>query len=237
MKFVILLLVLSVCLWVMPAVAGPSLKVNTSIKPPFSTEDQTGFFDLLIKELGKRIDCEFLLVRQPAARALISVNEGLSDAELPRIAGLQRKYPNLVQVEEKIIDYNFVAFTRTGVRVKSWDDLADKQVGYLIGWKIFENNVPQTANVTKLQKPHLLFDMLDSGRLDVALYERHAGLRNIREHGHTSIKECETPLAVKPMYMYLHKSHVGLAPLLAQALKDMKADGTYQRIAKQTLGQ
>ena len=237
MKSVILLLVLSVCLWVTPAVAEPSLKVNTSIKPPFSTEEQTGFFDLLIEELGKRINCGFILVRQPAARALISVNEGLSDAELPRIAGLQKKYPNLVQVEEKIIDYNFVAFTRADIRVKSWDDLADKKVGYLIGWKIFENNVPQTANVTKLQKPRLLFDMLDSGRLDVALYEKYAGLRNIREHEHHSVVESDTPLAVKPMYMYLHKSHAGLAPLLAQALKDMKADGTYQRIAKQTLGQ
>ncbi|MGL1863622.1 MAG: transporter substrate-binding domain-containing protein [Pseudodesulfovibrio sp.] len=237
MKSVILLLVLSVCLWVPPAVAGPSLKVNTSIKPPFSTEEETGFFDLLIEELGKRINCGFILVRQPAARALISVNEGLSDAELPRIAGLQKKYPNLVQVEEKIIDYNFVAFTRAGIRVKSWDDLAGKKVGYLIGWKIFETNVPQTANVIKLQKPHLLFDMLDSGRLDVALYEKHAGLRNIREDGHSSVIESDTPLAVRPMYMYLHKSHAGLVPLLAQALKDMKADGTYQRIAKQTLGQ
>ena len=32
------------------------------------------------------------------------------------------------------------------------------------------------------------------------------------------------------MYLYLHKKHQALAPRLAQALKDMKADGTYNRI-------
>ncbi len=32
------------------------------------------------------------------------------------------------------------------------------------------------------------------------------------------------------MYLYLHKKHQALVPRLAQALKDMKADGTYNRI-------
>ncbi len=215
-----------------------TLKVNTSIKPPFSTKDEAGFFDLLVKELGKRIGHEVEFVRQPPARALFSANEGVSDVELPRIAGMEKKYPNLVMVGENIIDYNFVAFMRgpDSEQIQSWGDLKELRIGYLHGWKIFENNVPSEATVDKLNKPNLLFDMLENGRIDVALYESYAGWNNLRAHGHTGIHECKTPLAVKPMYMYFHKAHADLVPRASKALRQMKADGTYDKIKEQTLG-
>lgn len=228
-------LVLTVC-WGGHGFANEPLKVNTSIKPPFSTREETGFFDLLMKELGQRMDFPFVLVRQPPERALHSVNEGLSDIELPRVAGLEKVYPNLVQVEEKIIDYSFVAFSRMAGEQMSWDRLAGKDVGYLLGWKIFENNVPAEADVTKLTKPGLLFDMLAAGRIDVALYERYAGWNSIRSNNYGSIKECGPPLAVKPMFIYLHKQHAHLGPAISRHLRSMKSDGTYERIMKQTLG-
>lgn len=164
------------------------------------------------------------------------VNQGVSDMELPRIAGMEKEYSNLVMVPEKVVEYRFVAFSRDVKDVYGWDDLGGQKVGYLIGWKIFDNNVPSTAEVTKLSRPELLFDMLEKGRLDLALYEKYAGWENVRSHGHFSVKECPTPLAVKPMYIYLHASRKDLAPCVAEALRKMKADGTYQRIADQTLG-
>lgn len=218
------------------AAAVEPLKVNTSIKPPFSTRDQTGFFDLLLKELGKRLDRPVELVRLPPKRALRSINNGLSDAELPRIAGLEMKYSNLVRVEEKVIDYNFVAFSRVERDETSWGDLAGKRVGYLIGWKIFEDNIPAQANACKLTKPELLFNMLSKGRIDVALYERYAGWNNIQIHQHSGINEWKTPMAIKPMFLYLHKKHAALAPVIDRHLRQMKSDGTYRRIMKQTLG-
>jgi len=218
-------------------VADEEILVNTSIKPPFSTKEETGFFDLLLKELSTRMDVSFKLVRQPPERALFSVNSGVSDMELPRVAGLEKKYPNLVMIPEKVIDYQFVAFSRRAYSLKSWDDLSDKHVGYIIGWKIFENNVPKTAKVAKLHKPDQLFDMISMNRIEIALYEKYAGWANIKnhEHDHSQIKECKPPLAVKPMYIYVHNSHKELATAIARHLQKMKADGTYQRIFEQTL--
>lgn len=217
------------------AIAQEVLRVNTSIKPPFSTKEESGFFDVLLKELGKRLDFDIDLIRLPPERALFSVNEGLSDAELPRIAGIESKYPNLVMVDEKVIDYNFVAFTRGGGDIAKWADLPEQSVGYLIGWKIFEKNVPVNAVVCKQTKPSLLFRMLYEGRIDVALYERYAGWNIIKAHSYFGFHECTPPLAVKPMYMYLNKRHADLAPKIAEALREMKKDGTYKLIMAQTL--
>lgn len=218
-----------------PAAAMDTIRVNTSIKPPFSTKEETGFFDVLLKELGNRMGKEFKLVRQPPERALVSINSGESDMELPRIAGIEKKYTNLVMVPEKVIDYHFVAFSRKRYCFKAWDDLKDKRVGYLIGWKIFEKNVPAGTKVNKLSKPDLLFDMLAMNRIDVALYEKYAGWHIAKSHGYDLVKECDPPLAVKPMYIYLHNSRRDLAADIALHLQQMKADGTYQRILNETL--
>ena len=37
------------------------------------------------------------------------------------------------------------------------------------------------------------------------------------------------------MFMYIHKDYTSLAPKMALALQQMKKDGTYQSIHKQTL--
>lgn len=47
------------------AFSAGTIKVNTSIKPPFSRADGTGFFDLIIKELGRRMNRNMELVRLP----------------------------------------------------------------------------------------------------------------------------------------------------------------------------
>lgn len=229
------LILLALILLPGPASAGGTLKVNTSIKPPFSTEAEDGFFDLIIKELTRRTGIGTELVRQPPERALVSANQGLSDMELPRIAGLEKAYPNLVMVPEKVIDYKFVAFSLKETDLDGWDDLSGHRVGYLIGWKIFEKNVPKSAEGTKLKQPYQLMDMLSLGRLDIALYELYAGRALVRRHGLIDIHECEPPLAVRPMYIYVHKDNAYLVPLLNKALKAMKADGTYDRIADKTL--
>jgi len=62
--------------------------------------------------LSKRLDIPFEIVRLPAERAMINVNSGESDGELPRIAGLSNKYTNIVQIPEKLLDYSFVAFSQ-----------------------------------------------------------------------------------------------------------------------------
>lgn len=217
------------------ALSDKTIRVNTSIKPPFSTEDGTGFFDLLLKELCNRMDINFKLVRQPSERALVSMNQGLSDMELPRIAGLESKYPNLIMVQEKVINYEFVAFSRKKYCFNSWTDLEDKQIAYLIGWKIFEDNVPKATKVTKLNHPDQLFNMVARNRVEIALYEKYAGWANMKANNHKHIKECKPPLAVKPMYIYLHKSHENLAADIAHHLRQIKKDGTYRKIMEKTL--
>ena len=217
------------------ASASETLRINTSIKPPFSNQDETGFFDRMLHELGRRLGVQVELVRLPPERALLAADSGESDGDLPRIGGLSAKYVNLVQVEEPVVEYEFIAFGRTCPPLAGWDDLEHSRVGYLLGWKIYENNVPTGADVARLRRPDLLMAMLREGRIDLALYERFAGRELVRGGEYGKVRECESPLAVKPMYLYLHKDKSHFAQRAASALRDMKRDGFYDVIVLECL--
>ncbi len=219
------------------ALAETLFKINTSIKPPMSTQEQTGFFDVLVKELFTRLNIPAEIVRLPAERALVRVNQGVSDGELPRVAGLAKKYPNIIQVPEKLIDSCFVAFSQPEkIAPISFDTIKSKRVGIIIGWKIYEKNTADFSNLYKVALPTQLFSMLDLDRLDVALFERYNGQYILQPQKFKNIHECTPPLGVKPGYMYVHKKHSELIPKIVQTLKAIKSDGTYQQIFTKTLG-
>lgn len=218
--------------------ADNSFRINTSIKPPFSTQSQDGFFDLIAKEIFTRMNIPLKIVRFPAERAMISVNKGLSDGELPRVAGLSRAYHNIIQVPESLIDYSFVAFSKPDkITDISFDSIKSQRVGIIIGWKIYENNTAGYPNLIKTALPSQLFAMLNIGHIEIALYEKYAGHNIIKTKGLDDIYECTPPLAMKPMYLYINRRHQDKLAKIVETLKSIKTDGTYQDISLKTLGQ
>ncbi len=219
-----------------PAVAdGPSggaaFRIGISLLPPLTTEDCSGKLNRLLLEWGRRAGLDVEFSYQPAGRSILSVNEGALDAEMPRVAGLEKRYPNLVPVPEKVLDYAFVAFTRQrDVFVETWDALGLYEVGAIVGWKFFEEHLPRYTHVTWVRDTKALFEMLARGRVDVALHEHHTGCECARSMGLSDVRELSPPLAVLPHYLYVHRRHAALVPALAEALRAMKADGSYEGI-------
>lgn len=218
-----------------PAVAEeetmPRLLVNTSIKPPLSTADEDGVLDVLLREWFGRVGYDVLLVRLPPARALVMVDHGYSDVEVPRTVGMESKYPNLIMVPEPVLDYYFVGFTRDPqTTLPSWESLCGLEVAAIRGWRIYEKNIPGDTCVTWVSTAQQLFKMLDSGRAQVILHERYSGRGFLDSLGMQGVFEAKPPLAKRPMYLYLHKSRADLVEPLARTLRAMKADGSYDRI-------
>jgi polar amino acid transport system substrate-binding protein len=205
----------------------PSITVSTNNTPL----DRQALHDLS-KEAFRRIGVDFKLVSLPSERSLHSANLGEVDGEGLRIAGLSGQYPNLVQVPERYIGISFVAFARDAtIRLdQGWESLKPHRVAFINGWKMFEANASGARSVSKVDKPEQMFLMLDSGRIDLALYTRADGVALARSMGLGAIAPLAPALKDVDMFLYLHKKHESLAPRLAQALREMKADGSYNRI-------
>jgi polar amino acid transport system substrate-binding protein len=166
----------------------PTLVFNTTGRPPLNTENGSGFMDRVTELALSRIGYNLNLIQLPAERGLVNVNTGLDDAEMSRIAGLDKVYTNLRQVPEKIMDWEFVVFTKKELNLDNgWEALADKQVAFINGWKILENNVPASAKVVKVRNEQVLFNLLADDRTDYIIYEKWGGLEIIHQQNLSGI--------------------------------------------------
>lgn len=216
--------------------AEPSLILNTFAGPPLSNSEGTGFYDLVLKEAFNRAGHEIEIIQLPAERSLTNANEGITDGDFVRISGLESIYPNLVQVPEKITDFEFVAFTKhIDIPIKGWESLQPYHVAIVRGWKILEKNIAPSPSLIRVKNQYLLFSLLANDRTDIVVYSRFEGYDLINQHKIQGITALEPPLAVREMYLYLNKKHSSLIPLIETNLKEMKRDGTFDKIRIKTL--
>ena len=211
------------------------LIINSGRKHPFVQPDGAGFYDLLVKALFKRIGIKAECVYLPSERALINANSGIDAGNIARIEGLEKKYPNLVRVPEKVVDFEFMVYTnKVTFPVNGWESLAPYNVGFVTGWKIFEKNITRARSITKVRNPSQLFELLANERAEVVMFDRWGGLSWMKEHG-VKVHHLEPPIAKREMFLYMHKKYRSLVPRLAQELAAMKSDGEYQRIYDKSL--
>lgn len=218
------------------AYAAQKLVLNTGTRDPFTTENQQGFLDQLIRETFKRIgiDAE-IIVYDASARALNHANQGIDDGATLRVKGIDKKFSNLIRVPEKLMDNDFVAYSiHDYLGITGWKSLASHDIAYILGWQIFQNNLPDHKSTIRTKDVGQMMNLLQHDRVDLILYERWQGLWRAKQLN-IKIKAHEPPLAQREMFMYLHKKHANLVDKAAEALKAMKKDGMYQKIFDQTL--
>ena len=226
---IIVYVLLSLC--VQTVTAESVIQLNTTGQKPLNTSNQEGFMDEVAGEAFRRMGYTLRTVQLPAERGLKNANRGIVDGEMSRIKGLDKKYPNLIRVPEKIMDWEFVAFSYEPISLDGgWNDLSGKSVSHINGWKILETNIPKTAEITKTSNAVSLFNLLRKRRTDFSIYERWGGRYLLNKMEMSEVKSCKQPLAVREMFIYLHKKNKHLVPKLAETLLAMKQDGSYKKL-------
>lgn len=216
---------------------GRVIELSAADGPPYSTPDGDGVADRIVREAFRRAGVPVRVLYAPSERSLLNVNEGIVDGEYLRISGLESKYPNLVLVPEPICEYEFTAFARNrGIRIGGWESLRPYTVGFITGWKILEENVTGVKFLTKVKDDAALFELLRSERADLIIFERLQGEAYLKLTGGKGILALKPPLARRKMYLYLNRRNASLAPTLAEALRQMKQDGTTRRIMSSVQG-
>jgi polar amino acid transport system substrate-binding protein len=196
-------------------------------------------FCLVMQECGTRLG--FDVKEKPGLsgqRALQEANDGITDGDGPRTTGLRETYPNLVQIPEPIVILEWVAFAKDStITLDNWADLKPYRVGRILGGKAFEQHVKEAKTVHEVKDVEVLFKMLASDRIDLALLNKLDGLSYLKTHNLKEIQPLAPPLATTELFVYLHKKHADLVPKIAEALQVIKADGTYQKLIDQVLKQ
>lgn len=215
--------------------AERSLSITSGRGEPFVTSEHNGFYDLIVKNMFQRINIKANTVLLPSERSLINANAGINDGNIARIKGIEKKYKNLVRVPEKIIDFDFVAFTKNKqYKITNWRDLEPYNVAFINGWKVFEKKVTHYKSLVRTRDSAQLFKLLKNNRADIVLYDLWSGVWWAKQNT-SKTHYLMPPIASYQLYLYVNKKHEKLVPSLTQALQSMKQDGTYQKIYDQSL--
>lgn len=215
---------------------GQTLVLNTANAYPHSSEEGNGFVDRIIKEAFRRIGEEIKIIHLPSERALVNADQGIEDGNFVRIAGLEKQYPNLIRVPEKICSFEFVAFSRNpSIRIRGWESLRPYHIGIITGWKILEANIVGTRSLTKVNGPIALFELLTHDRTELVIFDRLQGNFLIKKQGLAGVKAITPFLAEQDMFLYLNRRHARLVPKLVKAVRAMKQDKTFHRLKASVL--
>ena len=206
------------------------------------TESMSFFSEmsLIYTEAFKRLRYNFELVNLPGERAIVDANSGALDGEAGRITCLDsNKYPNLKRVTESIIVMKDGAYsTDTSITINGWESLRGKgfKVGLLKGIKSVEQKLPQYVekkNIVTLTDFEQCLKMLQARRIDLfigaTLVEESAPMKS---GAYKDVKRVGI-VEEKILYPWLHKRHKELVPQLADTLKAMKAEGTFQKLIEE----
>lgn len=207
----------------------------------FYSGAQSPVKDILERRLEgafKRIGLKFKLIYPGSAqRSLVAANED-GDGDASRVPDIKQIAPketeNLIQIPESISNIRFYVYTKRIVfSVNGYKSLANFRNGFRVGTKILEKNIPGERII--LPDATRLFQMLDDGRLDTVVEWSSISDKIIKENNYSGIKRLTPPLVDLPTYSLIHKKYQALAPEIAKALKEMKTDGTFEKIEEDVL--
>lgn len=188
---------------------------------------------LIYTEAFKRLGIPFHLEHYSLARRAALVDEGIADGETSRVYSYGNTRPNLVRVEESLIDLVFAFFTANpAVRLERIDDLraSNYQVEYRRGILLCETTVKGVAT------PERISDVLTqgqglkkliAGRTDLYCDLEAYVLQELQlpEFKGANVRKVVSIGKAVPTYPYLNKKHAELALRLAAVIKQMKAEG------------
>ncbi|CAA7612254.1 conserved exported hypothetical protein [Candidatus Terasakiella magnetica] len=219
------------------AAAAESMRLSTGMIEPWTTSQGDGFHQLLVKAVFARLGMAAEVgINLASSRAFSLANDGVTDGLAGRVAGMEKEYPNLIRVPEPMFMNDFVACTLTpDPQPATWGGLRPKAVAYIIGWQVFEHNLPPVRELTQTKDSSQLLNLLKAGRTEVILHERWQVMSLAKAMG-LRLYVQEPALARVPMYIYLHSRHAALTERVAATLREMKADGSYEAIAQQVFG-
>lgn len=186
---------------------------------------------LILTEVYQKIGITPIIQPLPGARANIMTLAGDKDGEVARIATYAVNNPSLIKVEPGYYYLVSTAFAKSdkNIVIKSRDDLKQYRVGIVRGIahaKVASEGVAAVEEVGTYQQ---MFQMLDAGRIDVAIDAGINGAYMIKKLGLSGVKPVGELARLELFHMLAPKSSL-LAPKIAASLKALKSSGDLDRL-------
>lgn len=195
-----------------------------------ATETYVPLIEAIYNEMG--IQPRFILV--PSERSISDTNNGVFDADIARVEGSLKKYPNLIFTKVPLIKTQLFAFVRKGsnIRISKIQDLKKYSIGIILGSKLPENFVIKEGLKVETASTLASFNsMFKGGRFEIALVTSNHLLAQdqlINEYG----ERTGPVLATTRSFHVMNKKNANLVSKFDFILSKLKANGQFEKLTK-----
>ncbi len=192
----------------------------------------------LLNEIGKLIGKTFVLEFYPSKRVLVEANTGNIDGDAGRVRELSTNpdYPNLRIVDAPYNSGSLQVFAQedADISIERWEDMLPYRINYIRGTVLVENKLAEyqfpAEKIEDVVHNIQLFRKLVAERTDLVItwYEdlTLADMQFMQKNQIVPVATLHTVVG----FIYLHKRHAELVPVIQEALIEMDNDGTRQKI-------
>lgn len=200
-----------------------SATFRLGVPEPVFNLPQFGILSNLLVTSFKSLNHEIEFVPLPTLRALDMVDKDEIDGVFPLPLTSITGYKNILAVNERLGGMTISAFTSPeSPQVKTWEDLKDKKIGYLLGSTFIEKKLNESSidkkNITNSKDFKALMKMLETSRVDVILMDSVA----FRTTKSKNIKVVENLIISTEAFLFLNKKHKNLKVPLEKEIKKYK---------------
>lgn len=193
---------------------------------------------LVYAEAFRRLGIPLDIGIYPLKRLSSMLDAGELDGELLRVHAYAADHPNLLRVEEPVLEVVIVLYaTNPELQLNRLEELpakdwyADYRRGVGVCERLLENAFPRDRIYDVTTTEQGLRKLL-AGRADIYCDLDLAVLAELYSNtfqGVTNVRKLYSVGNPIPLHPYLHRKNAGLAPRLAATLKQMKVEGLIQR--------
>ena len=239
-------LVVLVALW-LPATGEVGAQARDAVFVMGTSQDGDTFLGRwqrrIYPELFRRLGMTVRFQVMPLQRLSVASEQGAVDGEVARIGSYASQHPALVRVDEPVYDIVWALFSiDPGLRLGSLAELATRpwRVTYQRGIAICEKALKAVVPADRLLDVGTDaqgFNMLRVGRSDLHCTGDLTlpTLQSLPELRGVDISHRVLEISVDPLYPLVHQRLAELAPRMAVALKQMKAEGLIERYRAEAL--
>ena len=167
----------------------------------------------------------------PASRAHLMALEGTVDGELIRMSNYADSTATLVRIDPPFYRISLVAYSLAArhVHIQDASDLRRYKVGSLRGLTTAQTLTSKLPDVTLVSSPEQMFQMLQRGRIDVAIETRLSGAYTLQRL-HAQNLAVSPELTHFELHHYLDLRHKDSVAPLSAAIERLRNAGSLQRM-------
>ena len=182
---------------------------------------------LVLPQIYAKLAIDIDITPLPGNRAQHVVNTGTLDGEIMRIWSYGEENPTSIRVPTPYYYLETMAFVRadSDLSIESASDLPSLRIGRVRGVKHTNNITADLTDIYDVHSTKLMFELLEQGKIDVALTNTLDGKVMIQRHQFKNIRAMDKPLATLALYHYLHEKHHAISLLVDKKIKLLSNSG------------